>query len=97
MAANPRAGQPALPEDLIDVAQVVTAYYSVVPDPDFTGFRVLQVTNNTIARSYYVLTAEMAGAFPLAWEKAAGGSGGLAGGKADALHGAHVATSRPQR
>ncbi|GAB7071253.1 alpha-D-glucose phosphate-specific phosphoglucomutase [Mycobacterium hodleri] len=34
MAANPRAGQPALPEDLIDVAQVVTAYYSVVPDPD---------------------------------------------------------------
>ena len=70
---------------------------SVVPDPDFTGFRVLQVTNNTIARSYYVLTAEMAGAFPLAWEKAAGGSGGLAGGKADALHGAHVATSRPQR
>ena len=34
MAANPRAGQPALPEDLIDVAQVVTAYYSVVPDPE---------------------------------------------------------------
>jgi len=34
MAANPRAGQPALPEDLIDVAQVVTAYYSLVPDPE---------------------------------------------------------------
>ncbi|MDX1888861.1 phosphoglucomutase (alpha-D-glucose-1,6-bisphosphate-dependent) [Mycolicibacterium sp. 050158] len=34
MAANPRAGQPALPEDLIDVAQVVTAYYSVEPDPE---------------------------------------------------------------
>jgi phosphoglucomutase len=34
MAANPRAGQPAQPEDLIDVAHVVTAYYSVVPDPD---------------------------------------------------------------
>lgn len=34
MAANPRAGQPARPEDLIDVAQVVTAYYSVVPDPE---------------------------------------------------------------
>ncbi len=34
MAANPRAGQPAQPDDLIDVAQVVTAYYSVVPDPD---------------------------------------------------------------
>ncbi|BBZ06940.1 phosphoglucomutase, alpha-D-glucose phosphate-specific [Mycolicibacterium doricum] len=34
MAANPRAGQPAQPEDLIDVAQVVTAYYAVHPDPD---------------------------------------------------------------
>ena len=34
MAANPRAGQPAQPEDLIDVAQVVTAYYTVSPDPD---------------------------------------------------------------
>jgi phosphoglucomutase len=34
MPANPRAGQPALPEDLIDVAQVVTAYYSLVPDPE---------------------------------------------------------------
>jgi phosphoglucomutase len=34
MPANPRAGQPALPEDLVDVAQVVTAYYSLVPDPE---------------------------------------------------------------
>ncbi|MCV7067996.1 alpha-D-glucose phosphate-specific phosphoglucomutase [Mycolicibacterium farcinogenes] len=34
MAANPRAGQPAQPEDLIDVAQVVTAYYTRRPDPD---------------------------------------------------------------
>ncbi|MDH6242689.1 phosphoglucomutase (alpha-D-glucose-1,6-bisphosphate-dependent) [Mycobacterium sp. OTB74] len=34
MAPNPRAGQPAQPSDLIDVAQVVTAYYTVVPDPD---------------------------------------------------------------
>ena len=34
MAANPRAGQQAQPEDLIDVAQVVTAYYTVEPDPD---------------------------------------------------------------
>ncbi len=32
--ANPRAGQLAQPEDLIDVAQVVTAYYTVAPDPD---------------------------------------------------------------
>src|SRR5262245_48575841 len=34
MAANPRAGQPAQPQDLIDVSQVVTAYYTVQPDPD---------------------------------------------------------------
>ena len=34
MVANPRAGQPALPEDLIDVAHLVTAYYTVDPDPD---------------------------------------------------------------
>ena len=34
MAANPRAGQPAEPDDLIDVAQVVTAYYTVQPDPE---------------------------------------------------------------
>ena len=34
MAANPRAGQPAQPEDLIDVAHVVTAYYTVEPNPD---------------------------------------------------------------
>lgn len=34
MAAHPRAGQPAQPEDLIDVAAVVTAYYTTEPDPD---------------------------------------------------------------
>src|ERR1700687_3414633 len=34
MSANPRAGQRAHPEALIDVAQVVTAYYTVEPDPD---------------------------------------------------------------
>ncbi|MGV0800020.1 phosphoglucomutase, alpha-D-glucose phosphate-specific, partial [Mycolicibacterium elephantis] len=34
MAASPRAGQPAQPEDLIDVAAVVTAYYTTEPDPD---------------------------------------------------------------
>ncbi|HEU5485242.1 MAG TPA: phosphoglucomutase, alpha-D-glucose phosphate-specific, partial [Microlunatus sp.] len=31
--AHPRAGQPALPEDLIDVDAVVGAYYDLVPDP----------------------------------------------------------------
>jgi len=34
MAANPRAGQPALPEDLIDLPHLVSAYYTVAPDPD---------------------------------------------------------------
>jgi len=31
--ADPRAGQPAKPEDLIDVEAVVAAYYDVKPDP----------------------------------------------------------------
>ena len=34
MAANPRAGKPALPEDLVDLPHLVTAYYTVKPDPD---------------------------------------------------------------
>jgi phosphoglucomutase len=34
MAANPRAGQLALPEDLVDLPHLVTAYYTVNPDPD---------------------------------------------------------------
>ena len=34
MAANPRAGTPAQPEDLVDVAHLVTAYYTITPDPD---------------------------------------------------------------
>lgn len=33
-AAADRAGQPALPENLIDVSHVVTAYYSTQPDPE---------------------------------------------------------------
>jgi phosphoglucomutase len=34
MVANPRAGTVALPEDLVDVSHLVTAYYTVTPDPD---------------------------------------------------------------
>ena len=30
---DPRAGQPAAAEDLVDVAKLVTAYYAVHPDP----------------------------------------------------------------
>jgi phosphoglucomutase len=33
LMAHPRAGQTALPEDLIDVDQVVNAYYDLTPDP----------------------------------------------------------------
>ncbi|WP_297700014.1 phosphoglucomutase (alpha-D-glucose-1,6-bisphosphate-dependent) [Mycobacterium sp.] len=33
MVANPRAGQPAQPEDLVDLPHLVTAYYSIQPDP----------------------------------------------------------------
>jgi len=32
--ANLRAGQPAQPEDLVDLPHLVTAYYSLQPDPD---------------------------------------------------------------
>jgi phosphoglucomutase len=32
--ANLRAGQPAQPEDLVDLPHLVTAYYTVQPDPD---------------------------------------------------------------
>ena len=32
--ADPRAGQPAAPSDLVDVAHLVTSYYTGVPDPD---------------------------------------------------------------
>ena len=30
---DPRAGEPAAPEDLVDVAALITAYYTVDPDP----------------------------------------------------------------
>jgi phosphoglucomutase len=33
LMAHPRAGQPALPEDLIDVDAVISAYYELTPDP----------------------------------------------------------------
>src|SRR3954463_10722085 len=31
---DPRAGTPAQPSDLVDVAHLVTAYYTLEPDPD---------------------------------------------------------------
>ena len=38
--SNPRAGQPAEPSDLVDVAHLVTAYYTGRPDPAEVGQRV---------------------------------------------------------
>ena len=40
MSAADRAGQPAQPEDLIDVSHVVTAYYAVQPDPEDVDHQV---------------------------------------------------------
>ncbi len=40
MNTTARAGQPAEPTDLIDVAHLVTAYYTSVPDPDEIDQRV---------------------------------------------------------
>src|SRR3712207_436241 len=37
---DPRAGQPAQPADLIDVASLVTAYYTLEPDPADPGQQV---------------------------------------------------------
>ena len=37
---DPRAGQPASAEDLVDVAKLVTAYYTVHPDPGDAAQRV---------------------------------------------------------
>ena len=37
---DPRAGQPAAAEDLVDVAKLVTAYYAVHPDPGEAAQRV---------------------------------------------------------
>src|SRR4029453_11981695 len=38
--AHPPAGQPALPEDLIDVDAVISAYYDLVPDPSIPDQQV---------------------------------------------------------
>src|SRR6201986_3555247 len=34
MVAHPRAGQPAKPEDLVDLPHLVTSYYAIKPDPE---------------------------------------------------------------
>ncbi len=39
--AHPRAGKPALPEDLVDLPHLVTAYYSIAPDPEDVAQQVV--------------------------------------------------------
>lgn len=39
--AHPRAGRPAQPEDLVDLPHLVTAYYSIQPDPDDVAQQVV--------------------------------------------------------
>jgi len=40
MSTNPRAGQPASKNDLVDIPALVSAYYSLQPDASVTGERV---------------------------------------------------------
>jgi phosphoglucomutase len=51
---SPRAGQPAAPEDLVDIAKLVTAYYAVHPDP---GDPVQRVTFGTSGHRGSAFTA----------------------------------------
>ena len=41
--SDPRAGQPATSADLVDVAKLVTAYFTVHPDPEDPGQAALGV------------------------------------------------------
>ena len=41
MVANPRAGQPARPEDLVDLPHLLTTYYTVEPDPEDVAQQVV--------------------------------------------------------
>jgi phosphoglucomutase len=41
MVANPRAGQPAQPADLVDLPHLLTSYYTVEPDPEDVAQQVV--------------------------------------------------------
>ncbi|HZU49348.1 MAG TPA: phosphoglucomutase (alpha-D-glucose-1,6-bisphosphate-dependent) [Mycobacterium sp.] len=41
MVSHPRAGQPAQPEDLVDLPHLLTAYYTIEPDPDDVAQQVV--------------------------------------------------------
>jgi phosphoglucomutase len=52
VAANPRAGQLAQPEDLADLPHLVTAFYPNVPDPDNAGQQVAFGTSSQPRKSW---------------------------------------------
>ncbi|MGH3425835.1 MAG: phosphoglucomutase, alpha-D-glucose phosphate-specific, partial [Nocardioidaceae bacterium] len=52
MASGQRAGQPAQPGDLVDVARLVTAYYAEHPDPGVPDQRVAFGTSGHRGSSY---------------------------------------------
>src|SRR6185503_11031637 len=49
---DPRAGQPARPSDLVDVASLVTAYYTREPDPADPGQQVVFGTSGHRGSSF---------------------------------------------
>jgi len=49
---DPRAGQPAGPSDLVDVAALVTAYYALEPDPTDPGQQVVFGTSGHRGSSF---------------------------------------------
>ena len=49
---HPRAGQPAGPEDLIDVSHLVTTYFAVRPDPEDPASRSRSARPGTAARAW---------------------------------------------
>jgi phosphoglucomutase len=50
--ADPRAGQPATRDDLVDVAKLVTAYYAVHPDPGDAAQRVSFGTSGHLGSAF---------------------------------------------
>ena len=51
---DPRAGQPAAAEDLVDVAKLVTAYFTERPDPSVASQRVAFGTSGHRGSSFDV-------------------------------------------
>ena len=54
MSLHERAGHPAQPEDLVDVARLVTAYYTETPDPEQADQRVAFGTSGHRGSSLHV-------------------------------------------